>query len=232
MPILVGLGFWQLQRADYKQGLQDLYEQRSAAASVALSELAPDQDVTYVQVQLQGRFDNEHHFLLDNRVLNGRPGYEVISAFQLNPAVKMASGKVFELIWVNRGWVPLIGSRNTLPEIASLFEQTLTLSGQLVKPSKAFVLADVPLSGVWPEVIQSIELPQMNERLLLTQRGQQSAQVAPYLLRAAANEPGSFQVNWQPVNTSPEKSLGYAVQWFLMALVLTGLYFWAAIKQK
>lgn len=222
-PLLVGLGFWQLYRADYKQGLQDLYDLRAAAAPVSLSDLKPQQDVAYLPVKLQGRFDNRHHFLLDNRVLNGQPGYEVISGFMLEPAVSMAGVGVIDRVWVNRGWVAMQRDRQNLPVIEAIggVEQ---IRGQLVTPSEAFVLADVPLSGQWPEVIQSVDLAVMNERLGVQQG-------LPYVLRLAEGEPGSFQVNWQPVNTAPQKSLGYAAQWFLMALVLTGLFVWAGFKR-
>lgn len=225
--MLVGLGFWQLERADYKQGLQDLYEQRSSADPIELSGLTPGEDVAYVQVQLRGEFDNKHHFLLDNRVLNGRVGYEVISAFQMIPAVTMANGDVVDRVWVNRGWVAMLGDRSRRPDIASILQRQI-ITGQLVLPSKAFVLADVPMTGRWPEVIQSVEIESMNMRM----NAQSSLKFAPYLLRLAAGEQGSFQVNWQAVNSSPQKSLGYAVQWFLMALVLTGLYFWTATRHE
>jgi len=221
-PLLVGLGFWQLYRADYKQGLQDLYDQRAASTPINLSELKADQDVAYLPVKLRGRFDNQHHFLLDNRVLNGRPGYEVISALLLEPVVLVAGERV-EKVWVNRGWLPMQADRNILPVIEPV-EDTQEVRGQLVTPTEAFVLAEVPLSGQWPEVIQTVKLTVLDER-----RG--APQSLPYLLRLAASETGSFQVNWQPINTTPEKSLGYAVQWFLMALVLTGLFIWAGMKQ-
>ena len=106
------------------------------------------------------------------------------------------------------------------------------IHGQLVIPSQAFVLADVPMKGQWPEVVQRVELEVMNKRLQQTQEIQNPLQTMVYLLRLTAGEPGSFQINWQPVNTAPEKSLGYAVQWFLMALVLSGLYVWAGLKHK
>lgn len=228
LPLLVGLGFWQLYRADYKQELQTLYDQRSAALPVLLSQLKKDNDVAYRRVRLQGRFDDQYHFLLDNRTFNGRPGYEVISAFWLEPALVVPNVGLVELIWVNRGWLPMGAQRSELPEIPSFFAAALSLSGQLVLPTKAFVLADIPLSGLWPEVIQAIDLPQMKSRL----RGELAPAVAPYLLRLDAAEVGSFEVRWQPVNTAPQKSLGYAVQWFLMAFVLTGLYFWAGIRKK
>jgi len=221
-PLLVGLGFWQLYRADYKQGLQDLYNQRAASTPINLSELTADQDVAYLPVKLRGSFDNKHHFLLDNRVLNGRPGYEVISALLLDPVVLVAGMRV-EKVWVNRGWLPMQADRSILPVIEPV-EDIQEVRGQLVTPTEAFVLADVPLSRQWPEVIQTVKLTVLDERL----GAQQSL---PYLLRLTASETGSFQVNWQPINTTPEKSLGYAVQWFLMALVLTGLFVWAGMKQ-
>jgi len=221
-PLLVGLGFWQLYRADYKQGLQDLYDQRATSAPINLSKLKADQDVAYLPVKLRGRFDNQHHFLLDNRVLNGRPGYEVISALLLEPVVLMGGERV-EKVWVNRGWLPMQADRSILPVIEPVAD-IQEIRGQLVRPTEGFVLADVPLSERWPEVIQTVKLTVLDERHGV-------AQSLPYLLRLAASETGSFQVNWQPINTTPEKSLGYAVQWFLMALVLTGLFVWASLKR-
>lgn len=231
LPILVGLGIWQLYRADYKQGLQDIYEQRSAAAPIGLSELTSDQDVAYLQVQLQGRFDNKHYFLLDNRILNGRVGYEVVSSFLLEPTITNKSGEVFDLIWVNRGWIPMLSRRDQLPAVSPII-QRIILNGQLVKPSDTLVLADVPLRGQWPEIIQKIDLTQMDERFSSVKSQDEEPKIAPYLFRAAENQVGTFQVNWHAVNTSAQKSLGYAVQWFLMALVLTGLYFWAVFREK
>ena len=221
--MLVGLGFWQLYRADYKQGLQDLYDQRAAARPVTLDALKPQQDVAYLAVKLQGRFDNQYHFLLDNRVFNGHPGYEVVSTFLLEPEIRLADGQVIESVWVNRGWLPMGADRSEMPAIETVVGDQI-IHGQLVIPVEAFVLADVPLSGQWPEVIQKIDLEAIN-----TRRGLE--QTLPYILRLAAGEPGSFQVNWKPVNTAPQKSLGYAVQWFLMALVLTGLFVWAGLKR-
>jgi cytochrome oxidase assembly protein ShyY1 len=222
-PLLVGLGCWQLYRADYKQGLQTLYEQRSAASPISLNELKANQDVAYLPVKLKGRFDNRRYFLLDNRVFQGRPGYEVINPFELTPVVVTAGGDRIEWVWVNRGWVPMQADRSVLPAIDPV-EGGTEIAGQLITPGEAFVLAEEPLSGRWPEVIQRVELEKMNERAAVKAG-------FPYLFRLRTDQPGSFEVNWQAVNTAPEKSLGYAVQWFLMALVLTGLFVWAGIQR-
>lgn len=117
----------------------------------------------------------------------------------------------------------MLADRSILPGIEPV-EDIQEVRGQLVTPTEAFVLADVPLSKQWPEVIQTVKLAVLDERL-------GAPESLPYLLRLAASETGSFQVNWQPINTTPEKSLGYAVQWFLMALILTGLFVWAGIKR-
>jgi len=223
LPLLVGLGFWQLYRADYKQGLQDLYDQRVVAAPVSLTQLKSTEDVSYHPVKLRGQFDNQHVFLLDNRVYQGRPGYEVISSFELVPKLLLAGWGEVERIWVNRGWVPMQAERYILPTIEPI-EGVREIIGQVVLPAETFVLTEVPLSGQWPEVIQRVELDRMNNRSGLLPG-------FPYLLRLAETDPTSFQVNWQPVNTAPQKSLGYAVQWFLMALVLTGLFIWAGFKR-
>lgn len=199
-----------------------MYDQRAKAAPVSLSQLKPEAGLDYRTVALRGRFDNQHVFLLDNRIYQGRPGYEVISAFELEPAVTMAGTQKIERLWVNRGWIPMNADRSIVPVVEPV-QGVQTIAGQLVSPADSFVLAKGALTGNWPETIQRVELEKMNNRLGV-------GPSLPYLLRLNAGEAGSFKVSWQPVSTRPQKSLGYAVQWFLMAAVLTGLFFWVVFK--
>lgn len=50
-------------------------------------------------------------------------------------------------------------------------------------------------------------------------------QLAPLSLVLGAGQAGSLQYDWAPVETiSPEKHLGYAVQWFALAVALVIIY--------
>ena len=223
LPVLLSLGFWQLDRADYKTQLQRLYDQRNQEAPVAIAKLDLAEDLAYIRVALNGYFDNAHHFLLDNRTFNGRPGYEVITPF----IVADSDGET-GLVWVNRGWIPQGVSRDELPEIQPVTADLLQIAGQVVMPSEAFVLANLPFSGQWPEVIQVAEVPMLTQKLA----AENIDFVFPYFVRLSEGEVGSFQRIWQPLSTQPEKSLGYAVQWFLMATALTLLYLYSSIKRQ
>src|SRR5690606_5018678 len=106
LPLLLRLGFWQLSREEEKRELQALYEERLQRLPVPLESLDAGSDLQYVPVSIQGRFDNSRYFLLDNRVHEGRVGYEAIVPFL------SSSGLV---VFVNRGWLPGTGDRQRLP---------------------------------------------------------------------------------------------------------------------
>src|SRR5688572_20604674 len=77
-PLLVRLGFWQLEREQEKIQLQTMYTERQQQAPVALFDLDEQEDLQYRQVVVAGTYDNEHVFLLDNKIYQGQVGYELI----------------------------------------------------------------------------------------------------------------------------------------------------------
>ncbi len=105
----LALAVWQLGRADEKRQLQAIFEARLQQPPLEYKggELDPDL-VQYRRLRLEGHFLREGQLLLDNVVMDGRPGYEVITPFRLQ-----GDGVVL----VDRGWVPLGRSRALVPEI-------------------------------------------------------------------------------------------------------------------
>ena len=71
LPVVISLGFWQLDRAEEKRQLQGLFEHRQLAGPVALEALNTQADLRYQPVTLRGEFVNEKAVLLDNRNLSG-----------------------------------------------------------------------------------------------------------------------------------------------------------------
>jgi surfeit locus 1 family protein len=84
LPCLLWLGVWQLHRADEKRALQMQFDAQRNAEPIDAAQLSAE-PVAYTRAQLRGEFDNAHSFLLDNRVLHGRVGYEVLTPFVANP---------------------------------------------------------------------------------------------------------------------------------------------------
>ena len=93
----------------------------------------------------------------------------------------------------------------------------VTLTGHLyVPPGEPYLLAEQAFGGDWPLVLQALEMdklgPELAQRL--------GDRVFPYSVRLDANAPGALAIDWQVINVSPQKHVGYAVQWFTMAAVL------------
>ena len=94
VPLMLGLGFWQLDRADQKRAHQDTLFSRLASAPVAGRDtLAPE---PFQRVRLEGRFEADRYFLVDNQVADGVVGYWVVQSFSTPQGVRWL---------VNRGWI-------------------------------------------------------------------------------------------------------------------------------
>lgn len=204
LPILLALGFWQLERADEKTRLQAHYDTREQQGPVTIEELFDLDDLRYQPVRLTGEFIHQHTVYLDNRIHNQRFGYEVITLFKL----RNSDYSVF----VNRGWVPGDRSRRTLPTIEKL-DGMVDLVGEVHVPqSEMLTLGSERSSAAWPRVMQTIKVSELAAEF--------SSPLFPYTVRLAKDSPGSFEENWVVVNLSPEKHTGYAVQWFAMSIAL------------
>jgi cytochrome oxidase assembly protein ShyY1 len=208
LPTLVSLGFWQLSRAEEKREAMAAFEQLRMEAARPLSQLddaAPD----YTNAQVRGEFDNARTLLIDNRVLKGRFGYEVVSPLHIAGSERW--------VLVNRGWIEGDPSRRTLPEVPSLAGE-IELRGHLYRDRAGFELTGGEMGRGWPRVVPYLDYDQL--------RGELGVQLAPYSLRLDADSNGALTVAWQIVNQGPQQHVGYAVQWFAMsvALVLAWLF--------
>jgi len=215
VPLLAGLGFWQLSRAEQKSAISEEFERKRALAPAGLRELAGKQpaELAYLPVQLRGRFLQQEYFLIDNRMVQGRYGNEVLGVFELENAAGF--------VLVNRGWVVADPSRRTLPQVAPVPGYVSILGQIYVKPGKPYVLADKPLAAGWPKRIQAVQIDKLAAAL-----GLERSSLFPYPVRIDSEQPGAFYVDWPTVNVSSAKHIGYAVQWFAMSLVLALLFVW------
>ncbi len=77
LPLLLTLGFWQLDRARQKAELQTAFAERFQLPPTPLAEVDPaDSANRYRRVIAAGRYDNAHQLLLDNQVRDGSPNPE------------------------------------------------------------------------------------------------------------------------------------------------------------
>ncbi|CAA0104805.1 Uncharacterised protein [Zhongshania aliphaticivorans] len=200
LPVLVSLGCWQLERADEKRDLLSDFEERRLLPAVNIAELTNYPN--YRPVYALGEFDESRYWLLDNRINQGRFGYEIMAVFKLN------NGR--ELL-VDRGWVEGDASRRTLPAINTP-SGVVKVTGELYRSvEKNFSLGEEQQLSDWPRRQQWLDIDAANQEFpsLLTTS-----------LRLDSNSPGALQIKRMVVNVTPAKHTGYAVQWFGMALAL------------
>jgi surfeit locus 1 family protein len=210
LPLLIGLGLWQLERAAWKQDLIAAHAERSRRPPQTLAALlASGEELPYYRATARGRYDLEHQLLLDNRAEQGRAGYHVLTPLRL------AGGGT---VLVNRGWVPVGNDRAQLPALPGP-EGAITVNAMVtLPPEKVFRLgAEEEVHPGWPQVVQQIELPALEQRLDTT--------LQPVILLLDPDVDGGFVRSWRPVyGISPDRHRAYALQWFTLALVLLLIY--------
>ena len=214
---MIGLGLWQLSRADEKIALQAFADQALQATPVAVHELPEQSDTRgFIRVSLRGSFESERQFLWDNRIANGRAGFEVITPFRLADAER-------KLVLVNRGWIAPGASRAQLPDVSFKAAAESRVVGLLTRPSIGFSRGDaVNLeSDEWPRLLQHFDYEQIASVLA-------EPIVAGVVQSIDMVEPGLvlYKDNWQAVASGPSRHYGYAFQWFAMFAALSGLYFY------
>lgn len=212
LPILVILGFWQLERAEEKRAISLQYALRSALPAMGIDELSQKMDGESLaslddrRLDFSGVVTKGNYLLLDNRTRDGRFGYEVIA---------IVTAGTYR-VPLNLGWIPGDPTRRSLPQPAlSTTEQDY--SGRVyLGAGQGFMLGEQLLPESLPAVIQSYEAERFAQQLPLAS----GAVLLPVMVRIDENHPMAKRADWPVVNQSPEKHTGYAVQWFTMAAVL------------
>ncbi|SDK15707.1 Cytochrome oxidase assembly protein ShyY1 [Ferrimonas sediminum] len=196
---LVKLGWWQLQRADTKQQLQQQLQQR-AQRTLSWSQVQATADVAGFGLTVSVQPQALPPLLLDNRTLNGQVGYQ-----WLQPVVVGAEAP---LLLLDLGFVAAGLSRNQLPALPEL-PATLPVSGRLYRPGHNPLSTQAhgePGAKIRIQAVNFEEIEQMLRQPLL-----------PYLLFVDQPAEIGFIRHWRPISMSPDKHKGYAVQWFGLA---------------
>lgn len=190
LPCFVYLSLWQWHRSEEKkQFLQDSNH--------------PNR-----QQQIIGHFLNEYLIFLDNQIFQGHVGYRVITPFvpkDGNP-----------IVWVDRGWVPIGNTRATLPIIPAVKGEVI-LQGKIYQPKRGFQLEKHPhdnpektQEASWPLRLQYMDFQLLASRL--------NKEAASFLFLLNETSPYVFAFLDLPSGIPASRHLGYALQWFAIAI--------------
>ncbi len=212
---LVSLGFWQLDRADEKRSIETSIKKANTGAVELIANEGSLQDKEYYEVRLQGNYLSDKQFIYDNQIVNQVSGYYVLTPYTLEGQSKA--------ILINRGFIPWNGRRDKLADIF-IEQNSREIKVQISKPLKRMELKSTDSGIEFPVLIQSIDLEEMSEIA-----GVDFSNVIGLL---EDNSQDGFVRKWEPYTGSIEKHIGYAFQWFLMALVLAIIGIRIGIKQR
>ena len=212
---LVSLGFWQLERADDKRSIEASIKQANTGSVELIKKEEGLQSKEYYEVRLQGKYLSDKQFIYDNQIVDQVSGYYVLTPYALEGQSKA--------ILINRGFIPWNGRRDKLADIV-IGQETREIKVQISKSIKRMELKPSEVGIQFPVLIQSIDLQDMADRAKVD-----FSSVIGLLDASASN---GFIRKWEPYTGSIEKHIGYAVQWFLMALVLAIIGIRIAIKQR
>ncbi len=202
LAVLFTLGAWQLRRGLEKAEIATASSDEGGQTQHITNAPPRWQDLNYKSVILEGHWIEDRTFLLDNRLLQGRPGYEVLMPFEL-------SGDNTVLL-INRGWIEKPASAKLKPPQPGVNEP---IKGQLYLPQKGFTLGETFVGDVsWPLIILYYDFESLSQAL--------ETRLAPAVLVLDSEHHDSFVRIWQPATIPASRHYGYAMQWWGLALTL------------
>jgi surfeit locus 1 family protein len=212
------LGVWQLDRAAQKAALQQAIDSRSAMPELRVDALARNAETAAAQhhrrIVLRGAWVAERTVYLENRQMDGRPGFFVVTPLRL------ADGSA---VLVQRGWLPRDPQDRT--RIAPVQDDVgeIELLGRIAPPPGRLYEFEASSTG---RIRQNLAFDTFARETGLALRPLSILQ-----LDSDAFAGDGLRRQWPLPAVDVHKHYGYAFQWFALAALITGLYVWFRIVQ-
>ena len=215
VTLTANLGAWQLRRATQKVALQSALDTRAQMPALSASEaMAGGVDraasLHYRAVHLRGRWVVDRSVWLENRQMQGRVGFYLVTPLQLE-------GRA-EAVLVQRGWAPRDQQdRTRVPELPAP-AGTIEVEGHIAPPPARLYEFSAAASGVIRQNLDLDGFAAETHLRLLPWSLQQSAS-------PAVADDGLMR-EWPRPAVDVQKHYGYAFQWFALCALMAGLYVW------
>ncbi|XAH24819.1 SURF1 family protein [Xylophilus sp. GW821-FHT01B05] len=211
--VTASLGRWQLARAAQREAIHATMQQREALPVLDGAALPQGDDVEpllHRSVLLQGRWQPRATVFLDNRQMDGRPGFFVITPLQLDTGTT---------VLVQRGWVPRnFEDRTRLPAVETP-EGVVQVRGRIeAPPSKLFDFGAGNASEGSSRIRQNLDLPAF--------RRETGLPLAAFSVVQTGDASEGLQRRWPEITSGVERHYGYAFQWFGLCALIAFLYVW------
>lgn len=216
------LGFWQLHRAEFKEAAFAKEQAQAALPPVTAQDFIRGIHETQGlqrRVDLEGEWIAQWTVFLDNRTMQGQPGFWVLTP------LKITSGDV---ILVQRGWAPRDRTfSDKLPPIQTPTGLVRVQGMWVQAPSRMVELAAPAAVAANSQIFQSLR-----QNLSIQEFEKDTGlKVSATVMESAPPADGLLR-NWPTILSGSDKNRAYALQWFALAALSAGLFVWFQIIQK
>ena len=219
VAVTANMGFWQLRRATQKVAMQTAMESRSLLPELGAFDLARTSDEAepqhYRRVHLRGHWVIDRTVFLDNRQMNGRVGFYVVTPLQLVDRP--------EVVLVQRGWVPRDQLNRTLLPQVSTPRSVVDVTGTIAPPPARLYEFSGVAGGAIRQNLDVASFAIETGLSLLPLSVKQTDAIS------SITADDALVRQWPRPAVDVQKHYGYAFQWFALSALMAGLYVWFQI---
>jgi surfeit locus 1 family protein len=213
--LTLSLGNWQTRRAAQKLAIEaqwDAAEQAAPRALTARDIPAPAQ--LPLQVRLRGEFDHAKSVWLDNRQLEARPGFWVVTPLVLDGGA---------VVLVNRGWIARdAADRARRPPIAEP-RGVVEIDGLAVTHAPRLLeLGEGGNAAALPAIWQNLDYAQYERASGLA--------VARLVVQQTSAADDGLTRRWARPASGVDTHRGYAFQWYALSALIAVLTVFFSVR--
>lgn len=225
----LALGRWQLQRADEKLASAALLQRRSMEspwrnADWPCSGAVPAALPVQRPARLQGHWLSHRTVFLDNRPMDGRTGFIVLTPLRLSQGPCRG-----EVVLVQRGWTPRDGiDRQKLPTWQDLAAEVWVSGRVAQQPSRTYVVGEeaAPQPGATRVIRQNVDASFWTAWLGQAPLAGALLQTDDVPVGEVVGDGAALLRHWAAPDLGAGKHQAYAAQWFALAALAAGLTLW------
>ncbi|SMC63187.1 SURF1 family protein [Polynucleobacter kasalickyi] len=218
----IGLGNWQLHRAEYKENLASNIAKKEKQNPLSASDKKWElTDAIYHQIIIDGYWLSAEGVWLDNRPHpQGRdPITGITTGFNLLMPMKIKVKEQDFIIWVNRGWAPRnFSQRDVVPTVNDINTKVQIQGVAFADAGKTYNFGqevDAKASD-GRRLLQNFSIANFSQKINLPYQ--------PFIVRQDSEGNDGLDRNWSKMDSGASKHTAYAIQWF--ALSIMTFFFW------
>jgi surfeit locus 1 family protein len=220
LSAFICLGMWQTDRASQKRQIYDTFLLAQAVPPMEYSDILATglsgKEIALRNITLSGKFVNNATYLLDNQVVGGIAGYQILSGFSISGSKRP--------VLINRGWIPAGDDRNVISPIKTPTDY-IDITGRLIFPEDNWFIDENAAERLSNGIVRILEINV--EKISADTK----LNYLPFIILLDAEIRGGFDRKWPMPKSNELRHQGYAFQWFLMALAVLIIYLCTNLKK-